>query len=109
MGIPGGFGCVLISGLISAMLYGITILQTYVYYMAHCSKDTSTVKFLVAATCILDTLHVAFMCHMLYHYLVTNYGVPTSLEYIVWSFPVRLPNFLQVIPRIFPLLRHRLW
>ncbi|KAI6122077.1 hypothetical protein F5141DRAFT_558353 [Pisolithus sp. B1] len=88
---------------------------TYVYYMAYCSKDASTVKFLVAATCILDTLHVSFMCHMLYHYLVktkvsalcscrvqslqvTNYGVPTSLDYIVWSFPASaLVNLLVIV------------
>ncbi|KAI6107172.1 hypothetical protein EDD16DRAFT_1729464 [Pisolithus croceorrhizus] len=66
MGVPGGFGSILIAGLLSAMLYGVTVLQgsvkrnTYVYYMMHCSEDTSIVKFLVAATCILDTLHVSF-------------------------------------------------
>ncbi|KAI5984052.1 hypothetical protein EDD15DRAFT_2311522, partial [Pisolithus albus] len=87
MDIPGGFGCTLIAGFISAMLYGITVLQTYVYYMTYCSEDTSTVKFVVAATCILDSLHVAFMCHTLYHYLITNYGVPMSMKYIVWSYP----------------------
>ncbi|KAI6107863.1 hypothetical protein EV401DRAFT_2001140, partial [Pisolithus croceorrhizus] len=53
---------------------------TYVYYM-HFSGDTSTIKFFVGATWILDTVHVVFMCHMLYYYLITNYGVPTSLEH----------------------------
>ncbi|KAI6154500.1 hypothetical protein EDD17DRAFT_1630200, partial [Pisolithus thermaeus] len=24
------------------------------------------------------------MCHVLYHYLIINYGVPTNLEYGVW-------------------------
>ncbi|KAI6107467.1 hypothetical protein EDD16DRAFT_107762 [Pisolithus croceorrhizus] len=77
---------------------GFDLCYTYVYYMAYCSKDASTVKFLVAATCILDTLHVSFMCHMLYHYLVTNYGVPTSLDYIVWSFPASaLVNLLVIV------------
>ncbi|KAI6021795.1 hypothetical protein BKA83DRAFT_4287630 [Pisolithus microcarpus] len=78
------------------MLYGVTTLQTYVYYM-HYSEDASTVKFLVGAVWILDTLHVAFMCHILYYYLITNYGVLTSLEYDVWSFPasllVNVPSF----------------
>ncbi|KAI5984804.1 hypothetical protein F5J12DRAFT_63974 [Pisolithus orientalis] len=27
---------------------------------------------------------------MLYYYLVTNYGIPTSLEYLVWSLPASL-------------------
>lgn len=97
MGIPGNFGCILITGLISCMVYGITILQTYIYYM-HYSNDTSIVKFLVAAICFLDTLHVAFMCHQLYHYLIINYGVPASVEYIVWSFPASvIPNLLVIL------------
>ncbi|KIK24408.1 hypothetical protein PISMIDRAFT_678274 [Pisolithus microcarpus 441] len=97
MGIAGEFGSLLIGGLVAAMLYGVTTLQTYVYYM-HYSEDASTVKFLVGAVWILDTLHVAFMCHILYYYLITNYGVLTSLEYDVWSFPASLlVNLLVVI------------
>ncbi|KAI6122079.1 hypothetical protein F5141DRAFT_1201478 [Pisolithus sp. B1] len=105
MGIPGGFGCTLIAGLISAMLYGLTLLQgrvewdfrlTYVYYM-HYSEDTLTVQLLVAATCILDTLHVSFVCHMLYHYLITNYGVPSSLEYIVWFVCITSENRFRLM------------
>ncbi|KAI6106594.1 hypothetical protein EV401DRAFT_2213553 [Pisolithus croceorrhizus] len=82
---------------VPSSLYGITLLQTYVYYM-HYSGDALIVKFLVAATCILDTLHVSFVCHMLYHYLITNYGVPTSLEYIVWSWQASLiVNLLTIL------------
>ncbi|KIK28306.1 hypothetical protein PISMIDRAFT_674009 [Pisolithus microcarpus 441] len=108
MGIPGGFGCTLITGLISAMLYGITVLQTYVYYMTHCSEDTSTVRLLVAATCILDTLHVSFMCHTLYHYLITNYGVPTSLNYIVWSYPASAAVNLLVVVMVQLFFTHKI-
>ncbi|KIO09685.1 hypothetical protein M404DRAFT_281385 [Pisolithus tinctorius Marx 270] len=85
MGIPGGFGSVLVGVLISVMLYGIAFLQTYVYYMQY-PEDASATKLLVAAIWILDTLHTSFMCHMLYYYLITNYGIPESLEHIVWSF-----------------------
>ncbi|KAI5996875.1 hypothetical protein F5J12DRAFT_852712 [Pisolithus orientalis] len=97
MGIPGGFGVALVGGLVSAALYGITILQTYVYFM-HCSEDALITKLLVAATWILDTLHMSLMGHLLYYYLITNYGVPTSLKYIVWSYPVSLlVNVLVVV------------
>ncbi|KAI6003044.1 hypothetical protein EDD15DRAFT_1454848 [Pisolithus albus] len=107
MTIPGGFGeyisftrvamfthllttgATLIGGLVSAMLYGITTLQTYVYYM-HYSEDDSTTKFIVAIVWVMDTLHVSFTCHMLYYYLITNYGALMSLEYIVWSFSASL-------------------
>ncbi|KAI6134453.1 hypothetical protein EDD17DRAFT_1882084 [Pisolithus thermaeus] len=82
MGLPSGFGSILFEGLVSAMLYGITTLQTYMYFM-HYSEDASTTKFLVIAIWILDTLHISFICHVLYYYLITNYAIPTSLEYIV--------------------------
>ncbi|KAI6154505.1 hypothetical protein EDD17DRAFT_1075403 [Pisolithus thermaeus] len=57
---------------------------TYVYFM-HYSEDSSAKKLLVIAIWILDTIHASFMCHVLYHYLIINYGVPTSLGYTVWT------------------------
>ncbi|KAI6006489.1 hypothetical protein F5J12DRAFT_94636 [Pisolithus orientalis] len=96
MGIPGGFGAALVGGLISAMLYGITTLQTYVYYMQD-TADSLIIKFIVAAVWILDSLHVAFVCHILYYYLITNYGNSLSLEFVIWSFPASLlANLLLV-------------
>ncbi|KAI6165850.1 hypothetical protein EDD17DRAFT_104222 [Pisolithus thermaeus] len=62
---------------------------TYMYYM-HDFEDPFTTKFIVASVWVLDTLHVSFMCHMVYHYLITDWGIPTSLEYIVWSFPASI-------------------
>ncbi|KAI6158130.1 hypothetical protein BKA82DRAFT_4067215 [Pisolithus tinctorius] len=102
MGIPGGFGSVLVGVLISVMLYGIAFLQTYVYYMQY-PEDASATKLLVAAIWILDTLHTSFMCHMLYYYLITNYGIPESLEHIVWSFQasVLVHVFMVAVVRCF--------
>ncbi|KAI6103843.1 hypothetical protein EV401DRAFT_2019050 [Pisolithus croceorrhizus] len=56
----------------------------------HYSEGSSAEKLLVIAIWILDTIHVSFTCHVLYHYLIINYGVPTSLGYTVWfvSLPV---------------------
>ncbi|KAI6131380.1 hypothetical protein EDD16DRAFT_1722901 [Pisolithus croceorrhizus] len=89
MTIPGGFGSTLIGGLISAMLYGIATLQTYVYY-THYSDDALAIRFLVTGIWILDTLRFLFVCHFLYYYLITNYGIPTSLLYMVWSLPASI-------------------
>ncbi|KAI6104368.1 hypothetical protein F5141DRAFT_1204199 [Pisolithus sp. B1] len=97
MAIPDGFSFAFIGGLVSIILYGTTTLQTYVYYM-HYSEDTFAIKLLVAAIWIVDTLHVSFVCHVLYHYLITNYGIPTSLDYIIWSLPASvLMNDLAVL------------
>ncbi|KAI6158207.1 hypothetical protein BKA82DRAFT_996667 [Pisolithus tinctorius] len=96
MGIPGELGPILIGGLVSAALYGITTLQTYVYFM-HYAEDASTKKFLVAVVWVLDTLHVSLTCHILYYYMITSYGVPTSLEYNIWSLTTSfLVNILMV-------------
>ncbi|KAI6021870.1 hypothetical protein BKA83DRAFT_4289004 [Pisolithus microcarpus] len=89
MGIPGGFGSILFEGLVSAMC-------TYMYFM-HYAEDASTTKFLVIAIWILDTLHISLICHALYYYLITNYDVPTGLEYIVWSFPNHFSAELTVL------------
>lgn len=108
MGIPGGFGVTLIAGLASAMLYGITTLQTYVYYM-HYSEDTSVIKFIVAAIWLLDSLHVSFMCHTLYYYLIINYGDPMSLVYVVWSFPASLMANVLAITMVQLFFAHQIY
>ncbi|KAI6169752.1 hypothetical protein EDD17DRAFT_1785182 [Pisolithus thermaeus] len=63
----------------------------------HYSEDSSPMKLLVAAIWILDSLHVSFMCYMLYYYLIINYGVPAALDYIVWSYQVTVLMNLLVI------------
>lgn len=85
MAIPDGFGSALMGGLVSTLLYGITNLQIYLYFMHY--EDGLAMKVLVSVIWILDTLHISFVCHILYYYLITNYGVPTSLDYIIWSLP----------------------
>ncbi|KAI6134839.1 hypothetical protein EV401DRAFT_1905368 [Pisolithus croceorrhizus] len=102
MGMPDGFGSTLIGGLVSALLYGITTLQTYVYYMDY-SEDGLPTKFMVAAVWVLDTLHVSFMCHMVYYYLITNWGILTSLDYTVWSYPasILVTSFVIAIVQCF--------
>lgn len=78
------FGAGFIGGMVTAILYGITTLQTYLYYVYYPS-DTSSLKLLVALIWVMDTLHVSLMCHALYYYLVTSFGDPANLGTGVWS------------------------
>ncbi|KAG2143708.1 hypothetical protein DEU56DRAFT_938788 [Suillus clintonianus] len=78
------FGAGFIGGMVTAILYGITTLQTYLYYVYYPS-DTSSLKLLVALIWVMDTLHVSLMCHALYYYLVTSFGDPANLGIGVWS------------------------
>ncbi|KAI6107470.1 hypothetical protein EDD16DRAFT_1523275 [Pisolithus croceorrhizus] len=133
MGMPGGFGCVLIAGLISAMLYGITVLQGSVKRNLHAGSPLTTnysdlcvlhdallrgylnreisrcchmVNETTTPECRSDLLmpsqHFGYPTRLLQEYIsnsqlqvITSYGVPTNLEYIVWF--VCLP-FEKVLP-----------
>ncbi|KAI6003089.1 hypothetical protein EDD15DRAFT_2226748 [Pisolithus albus] len=92
----------------SSLVLHLQVIQIYLYFMHY--EDGFNMKILVSVIWILDTLHISFgeclvyitecminrglVCHILYYYLITNYGVPTSLDYIIWSLPVRVPIFL---------------
>ncbi|KAI6006974.1 hypothetical protein EDD15DRAFT_2190624 [Pisolithus albus] len=117
MGIPGEFGVILIGGLIAAILYGITTLQgrfnwsTYLYFMHHSGDDGLTMKLVVAAVCgpyvelLPGETNSSTPCNRRTDSLqIVNYGVPSSLEYIVWSFPASgLANtFVLVIFQCLP-------
>ncbi|KAI6139612.1 hypothetical protein EDD17DRAFT_341614 [Pisolithus thermaeus] len=78
------WGAAFIGGMVTAVLYGITTLQTYLYFMNYPNDDVPT-KLFVAAIWVLDTAHITLMCHALYYYLVSSYGVTTSLAYGIWS------------------------
>ncbi|KAF8526920.1 hypothetical protein BU17DRAFT_61896 [Hysterangium stoloniferum] len=61
-------GAVLI-GVLVGVLYGILTLQ-----------------YLVGVIWVLDTLHTIFVTHMVYTYLVTNFGDYLALGHNIWSF-----------------------
>ncbi|OAX31642.1 hypothetical protein K503DRAFT_62068 [Rhizopogon vinicolor AM-OR11-026] len=65
--------------MIAAIMYGITVLQTYMYYV-HYPRDNMSTKLLVALIWVLDTLHVSLMCLALYYYLVTSFGNMDALQ-----------------------------
>jgi hypothetical protein len=82
--LPNTFGATLIGALASAMLYGLTTLQTYLYYVSY-PKDAQGTKILVAFIWVLDTVHFAFISLTVYFYLVTNYFNPAGLVDGHWS------------------------
>ncbi|TFK72906.1 hypothetical protein BDN72DRAFT_835514 [Pluteus cervinus] len=78
------FGAMLVGAFISMAVYGITTLQTYFYFLYY-PMDRIGTKSLVAAVWILDTFHVAFMCHAVYFYLVTAFNHREWLASGTWS------------------------
>ncbi|KIM59515.1 hypothetical protein SCLCIDRAFT_993008 [Scleroderma citrinum Foug A] len=78
------FGAAFIGNSIAMLLYGVTTLQTYLYYMYY-PNDRRDTKILVAVIWILDTLHISLTCHSMYYYLVSNFGNVAALAVGTWS------------------------
>ncbi|ETW75229.1 hypothetical protein HETIRDRAFT_412440 [Heterobasidion irregulare TC 32-1] len=78
-------GALLVGGLISGILYGITCTQTYVYYERG-AGDRPSLKAFVALLWLLNTLEFVFDAHMMYFYLISNFATPAALTVKpVWS------------------------
>ncbi|KAI9460439.1 hypothetical protein HD554DRAFT_1587456 [Boletus coccyginus] len=83
------FGAFLIGVVVSAILYGFTCIQTWLYYIRYPS-DPWHIKLLVVGVFVSDTLHQALITHTVYTYLVTDFGVFAALGDIVWSLIVEV-------------------
>ncbi|KAI9450021.1 hypothetical protein BJY52DRAFT_1215664 [Lactarius psammicola] len=79
------YGCTFIGMVISIMLFGITILQTWIYYWQYGNRDQKALKLFVAIIFILDTLHTVLCTYSVYWYLVLNFGNVEILGYNMWS------------------------
>ncbi|KAJ7105899.1 hypothetical protein C8R44DRAFT_806254 [Mycena epipterygia] len=77
-------GSMLLGVIVSAVLYGISLLQCLFYFTRY-HRDPLYLKALVASTIFLDTLHLAFVVHTVYHYLISNYYKNDVLQVMVWS------------------------
>ncbi|KAF8186095.1 hypothetical protein K438DRAFT_1973466 [Mycena galopus ATCC 62051] len=87
-------GALLLGVVLSAVLYGISVLQTTLYF-ARYRRDPAYLKILVFATLVLDTIHMIAITHVVYYYLITNYYNKPALQIVVWSIAVEaLPTGL---------------
>ncbi|KAK7052511.1 hypothetical protein R3P38DRAFT_2860734 [Favolaschia claudopus] len=77
-------GALLIGGLVATALYGITVLQTFAFFM-NGTTDRTAHKALVAFLFVLDTFDTFLNGHILYFYLVSNYLAPQALAVPLWS------------------------
>ncbi|KAK7693168.1 hypothetical protein QCA50_002734 [Cerrena zonata] len=70
---------------ISLILYGITVAQTYIYYLNYGHEDTRFLRGVVACVMVLETAHTVFTIHMTYFYLITDFGQVGAIGHIIWS------------------------
>ncbi|KAI0369582.1 hypothetical protein BV20DRAFT_1122026 [Pilatotrama ljubarskyi] len=102
------YGALLLGVLFSAVLFGVTVIQTFVYFQQYAS-DRAWRKLAVCWLWSLDALHLALSAHLVYFYLVTNYDKPDTLSEIVWSFKVRMVVDALVVSSVHTLYTSRLW
>lgn len=77
-------GAILIGGFISVFLFGVTCLQTFIYYQRY-PRDKALLKFIVLLIWVIDTLDTALAVQICYYYLITNYANPLAVLSPVWS------------------------
>ncbi|PBK66684.1 hypothetical protein ARMSODRAFT_959823 [Armillaria solidipes] len=101
-------GAVYIGATIAAVFYGITILQTVIYYKQY-PNDPWLFRYSVAVLWILDTLHIAISTHALYFYLVESFGNYLHQFEIIWSFPLQLLVNMLIVVGVQALYAVRIW
>ncbi|KAM5535158.1 hypothetical protein V8D89_011094, partial [Ganoderma adspersum] len=77
-------GGLLVMVFIACILYGITVLQSFVYFQTY-QNDNTPLKCLVIWVFVLDTLHTAFCIILMYYYFIENFGDITAWQNLVWS------------------------
>jgi len=79
-------GALLIGGLVGGVLFGVTCMQSHVYFKRYGKEDRVALRMFVAALWLLDALDFALNSHTIYYYLVTNYTNPLTLGgKVPWS------------------------
>ncbi|KAK0431980.1 hypothetical protein EV421DRAFT_1911383 [Armillaria borealis] len=102
-------GALFVGATIAAVFYGITILQTVVYYKLN-PNDPWIFRYSVALLLLLDTFHVVLGTHALYFYLIESFGNYLALlSKVIWSFPLQLLINVLINSGVQALYAVRIW
>ncbi|TFK98158.1 hypothetical protein BDV98DRAFT_606972 [Pterulicium gracile] len=107
-GLDHTFGAYLLGTFISTALFGVTCLQTFMYYTSY-PADKVGLKLMVGVLLVLETLHSIFNIHGCYHYFVINYFHPPALLLVVWSAIASVPVTVIIIFVVRTFYVHRLY
>jgi len=90
------------------VLFGVSNLQTYIYYMQY-PRDWIVYKLSVAALWLLDAFNLALTIHAVYYYLVIHFGGIDALFHVVWSFKLQTVMNVPIIVMVQGLYALKLW
>ncbi|OCH86415.1 hypothetical protein OBBRIDRAFT_241457 [Obba rivulosa] len=104
----GTLGAAFLGHFVTSVLFGITSVQTWIYFGRHC-KDPLSLRSLVFILWILDAVHVGLITCGMYHYLITHFGNVFVAIKPYWSIMVMImvTNISNIIVR--GIFAFRLW
>ncbi|KAG1879067.1 hypothetical protein F4604DRAFT_551382 [Suillus subluteus] len=103
------FGALFIGVVLAAVLFGVTIVQVFIYFQTHSGTGITFYKIVVILLWILDALHLALIVHCVYFYLVINYANISALTEVVWSSKLQQVVAILSIVVGHLLYVHRIW
>lgn len=83
------FGALQIGTMVSMMLLGIALLQTWNYFRDF-PDDTTRLKAMVSIVFFVDVLHSIFLMHAVYQYTIRGFSDFSILTRVVWSIDATL-------------------
>jgi len=78
-------GASFIGLLISTILFGLSVAQTWIYFWRYQHRDSKTLKCFIAFIIVMDALHTFLTSYMNYWNLVLNFGNLENLNISTWA------------------------
>ncbi|KAK6980688.1 hypothetical protein R3P38DRAFT_3117647 [Favolaschia claudopus] len=78
-------GAWLLGVIFSAVLFGVTCLQIFLYFTKYGTRDSAFLRIFVIFLFALDTVHLALVSHSIYRTVVTNFGDYVALRKAPWT------------------------
>ncbi|KAG2140179.1 hypothetical protein DEU56DRAFT_297048 [Suillus clintonianus] len=103
------FGALFIGATVAAFLWGISNIQTFLYFQTHRGTGTTLFKLVVSLFWIFDALHLASIIHCIYYYLISNPMLMGPLTKVIWSFKLQIAMNALIANSVHVLYVHRVW
>ncbi|EIW64839.1 uncharacterized protein TRAVEDRAFT_42252 [Trametes versicolor FP-101664 SS1] len=83
--ISASLGPLLIGVIMASCMYGVTTVQTYIYFERNSAADKTSMKYLVFSLWMLNTLRMAIVSNAAYTYMVTDFMNPVAICKPTWA------------------------
>ncbi|KAG2068161.1 hypothetical protein BDR04DRAFT_1103638 [Suillus decipiens] len=103
------FGALFIGVIISAVLFGLSNVQAFIYFQTHRDTGMTFYKLAVIWLWILDAMHLALIFHCVYYHLVINYANFKVLTELVWSGKLEVVFKVLIIFSVNLFYVYRIW